>query len=107
MHLVSCKRRAGRRPASHSVAHRVSETAPHHGCPGPTGRPCLQVLQGLNATAWGKVQQVVAEVHSDALLEQVTAALRQRFAHVVHEQGERMRGTQLYMVYATQPTAPR
>lgn len=67
----------------------------------------MQVLQGLDAAAWGKVRQVVAEVHSDALLEQVTVTLRQRFAHVVHEQGERMRGTQLYLVYATKPTDGR
>lgn len=66
----------------------------------------LQVLQGLTPSAWAKVQQVVAEVHSDALLEQVSAALSERFAQVVCKQGDRMRGTQLYMVYATQPHTP-
>eukprot|EP00892_Ulva_mutabilis_P007679 jgi/Ulvmu1/5283/UM022_0077.1 len=63
----------------------------------------VAVLQGLTPAAWGQVQQVVAEVHSDALLAEVTAILKERFVRVTHQQDRRMRGTQLHMVYASQP----
>lgn len=65
-----------------------------------------QVLQGLSPREWAMIRQVVVEVHSDTLLQHVTAALNDHFACIVHEQGKRMRGTQLHMVYATCPKHP-
>lgn len=63
----------------------------------------MQVLQGLDAHAWGCVQQVVVEAHSDALVSTVVAVLREHYREVMVEQSTRTRGTQLHMVYATRP----
>ena len=63
----------------------------------------MQVLQGLDAHAWQTVQQVVVEAHSDTLVDTVATMLRQHYGTVVVEQSARTRGTQLHMVYATEP----
>jgi FkbM family methyltransferase len=62
----------------------------------------LDVMHGISDACWGRVKQVAAEVHDDeGRLAQVTALLHDHGFDVVAEQGEVMRGTGLYMVFAT------
>jgi hypothetical protein len=57
----------------------------------------------MEPNAWQQVQQVVVEAHSDELMDAVATLLRAHYDKVTVRQSPRTRGTQLYLVYATNP----
>jgi hypothetical protein len=72
----------------------------------------LDVLRGIKQEDWHKICQLSLEVHDIVGDEDVSCGTsrvemlvhmlnRQGFRHVVTEQSPRMRGTNLYMMYAT------
>jgi amino acid adenylation domain-containing protein/FkbM family methyltransferase len=69
----------------------------------------LEVLAGLDEADWGKVRQVVAEVHDlGGRLARVLALLSGHGFAVATEQDEALAGTSLWNVYARRPeTAER
>ncbi|HEX7243096.1 MAG TPA: FkbM family methyltransferase, partial [Longimicrobiaceae bacterium] len=59
------------------------------------------VLGGVEDEDWGKIRQVVLEVHDrDGRLEQVTSLLRRSGFEVVEDQDRALDGTGMYNVYA-------
>ncbi len=64
----------------------------------------LEVLSGLGEGDWGKVRQVVAEVHDrGGRLAQVVTLLREHGFVVTTEQDEALAGTSLWNVFARRP----
>ena len=62
----------------------------------------LEVLKGVDAADWPKVQQVVMEVHDiDGRLRAITELLEQNgLVHVIAEQEPALRGSNVYGLYA-------
>jgi amino acid adenylation domain-containing protein/FkbM family methyltransferase len=61
----------------------------------------LDVLAGIGASEWKKIDQLVLEVHDlDGRLDEVTTLLRERGFAITVEQDEWLRETGLYNVYA-------
>ena len=69
----------------------------------------LDVLFGLDGDSWGKIQQIVMEVHdrkggdSEGRIEQICELLEARGYVVVAEQDELLAGTDRYNLYAWRP----
>ncbi|HEX8353744.1 MAG TPA: amino acid adenylation domain-containing protein, partial [Pyrinomonadaceae bacterium] len=69
----------------------------------------LDVLRGLSADDWGKIRQVVMEVHdrkggdSEGRIAEISALLEARGYAVVAEQDELLVGTDRYNLYAWRP----
>ena len=64
------------------------------------------VLAGIAADDWHKVQQIVIEAHDDdGQLARLTQLLRDQGYQVIAEQDEYLRGSSLYNVYATRSEA--
>jgi FkbM family methyltransferase len=62
----------------------------------------LDVLAGIEAGDWRKIEQIVAEVHDEGgRLGTVAALLEQHGFSPTTEQERAMQGTDLYLVYAT------
>jgi FkbM family methyltransferase len=62
----------------------------------------LDVLNGIDDAHWGRIDQIVAEVHDDdGRLASVAALLTARGFSLAMEQEEAMRGTDVHLVYAT------
>lgn len=62
----------------------------------------LDVLAGIGEGDWGRIAQLVVEVHDeDGRCREVESALAGRGFRVASEQEEAMRGTSVRMVYAT------
>ena len=60
------------------------------------------VLAGIDAEHWPRIEQIVLEVHDiDDRLRQVTELLAERGFHVAVEQDELLRGSVLFVVFAT------
>ena len=64
-------------------------------------RNSVQVLQGLDDSDWNKIRQLVVEVHSNELRDDVEALAGRHFGHVTVEQEAQMHGTGLYLVRAS------
>ena len=65
-----------------------------------------EVLAGIEDGDWGKIKQIVIEVHDvDGRLEEVMALLRKRGYKVAVQQDAILKNTGLYNVYAVLPTA--
>jgi FkbM family methyltransferase len=70
----------------------------------------LQVLKGIQEQDWSKIEQIVAEVHSTSLLEQIVRYLVERGYNItieveegeILERFEEEGGYRLYMLYARQ-----
>eukprot|EP00890_Picochlorum_soloecismus_P005967 jgi/Picsp_1/6371/NSC_03720-R1_amino acid adenylation domain protein len=62
----------------------------------------VAVVQGIERNDWGKIRQLVAEVHGENL-ESFLEIVKENgeFGNIVCEQGGDMVGTSLHMVYAT------
>jgi FkbM family methyltransferase len=62
----------------------------------------LDVLLGIEDSDWGKIKQVVAEVHDfDGRVEKIVALLKtQGLSEIVVEQQLLFKGTKLFLVYA-------
>jgi FkbM family methyltransferase len=68
----------------------------------------MDVLAGIDAADWAKIRQAVLEVHDlkCGRVARVEALLREQgFAHVVVEQEEMLRGTDIFNVYAVRMPA--
>jgi hypothetical protein len=62
----------------------------------------LDVLNGIDDGHWGRIDQIVAEVHDDdGRLASVAALLTAHGFSLATEQEEAMRGTDVHLVYAT------
>ena len=72
-----------------------------------------QVLRGIRPEHWDRIRQLVVEVHTRELLQEVTALLEQRaLAFTVHEAihippADGRAGVYLYLVYAFHPAQRR
>jgi amino acid adenylation domain-containing protein/non-ribosomal peptide synthase protein (TIGR01720 family)/FkbM family methyltransferase len=65
----------------------------------------LEVLEGIAAEDWGKIRQLVVEVHDiNGRLAYISALLRQQGYDVTAEQDAALAATGLYNVYARRPT---
>eukprot|EP01026_Neomeris_dumetosa_P041477 TRINITY_DN3437_c0_g1_i2.p4 TRINITY_DN3437_c0_g1~~TRINITY_DN3437_c0_g1_i2.p4 ORF type:complete len:117 (-),score=11.98 TRINITY_DN3437_c0_g1_i2:210-560(-) len=62
----------------------------------------LDVLRGIDDKDWGKIQQVVVEVHeaNDTTSQILNILKKQGFEDIVCTQDQQMHGTNLYMIYA-------
>ncbi len=64
------------------------------------------VLAGISADDWQKIQQIVIEAHDvNGQLARLTQLLRDQGYRVITEQDEYLRGSSLYNVYATRSEA--
>jgi hypothetical protein len=63
----------------------------------------VQVLDGINATDWGRIRSIIVEVHTSELQARVQGRLASHFHNVSVQQEHRLRGSQLCMIYAAQP----
>jgi FkbM family methyltransferase len=59
-----------------------------------------EVLEGINAADWGKIQQVVMEIHDDRLLDKVTAKLKNIGYQVTVDIDKKFKDTSIYNLYA-------
>jgi amino acid adenylation domain-containing protein/non-ribosomal peptide synthase protein (TIGR01720 family)/FkbM family methyltransferase len=68
----------------------------------------FDVLAGIEESDWGKIRQVVVEVHDmDGRLERISAMLRRQGYDLVVEQDVLLQSTGLYNIYAIRPSANR
>ena len=61
----------------------------------------MQVLRGISPACWTNVKQLVVEVHSTELLEEVRALVVPHFDRVVVEKDSSLAASELYLLYAT------